>query len=153
MPKITRADVRLAVAKLVSTDVHHATPIMTAPSTSSGTNRSSTVPSMRRRNQSEIGTTFSAIAPIAAAAATRPSRTTRRNAWLPRDPVRQPSTRWWTYVEIPRTRVPHAFDTGEAKSEARGWSDTILIALGGVGAAWLARVSERLLGEERKAES
>jgi hypothetical protein len=38
----------------------------------------------------------------------------------------------------------HAFDTGEAKSEARGWSDTILIALGAVGAAWLARVSERL---------
>jgi hypothetical protein len=41
----------------------------------------------------------------------------------------------------------HAFDTGEAKSEARGWSDTILLALGGVGAAWLARVSERLNGE------
>jgi hypothetical protein len=38
----------------------------------------------------------------------------------------------------------HAFDTGEAKSEARGWSDTILIALGGLLAAWLARVSERL---------
>jgi hypothetical protein len=38
----------------------------------------------------------------------------------------------------------HAFDTGEAKSEVRGWSDTILIALGAAGAAWLARVSERL---------
>jgi len=38
----------------------------------------------------------------------------------------------------------HAFDTGEAKSEGRGWGDTLLIAFGAVGAAWLARVSERL---------
>lgn len=38
----------------------------------------------------------------------------------------------------------HAFDTGEARSEARGWSDTILIALGAVVSAWLARVSEQL---------
>jgi len=40
--------------------------------------------------------------------------------------------------------INHAFDTGEAKSETRGWSDTLLIALGAVGAVWLARVSERL---------
>jgi len=40
--------------------------------------------------------------------------------------------------------VNHAFDTGEAKSEARGWSDTIAIALGAAASAWLARVSERL---------
>lgn len=48
--------------------------------------------------------------------------------------------------------INHAFDTGEAKSEARGWSDTILIAFGGVAAAWLARVSERLnrTGDERE---
>jgi hypothetical protein len=38
----------------------------------------------------------------------------------------------------------HAFDTGEARSDARGWTDTILIALGAVASAWLARVSERL---------
>jgi hypothetical protein len=38
----------------------------------------------------------------------------------------------------------HAFDTDEARSEARGWADTLLIAFGAVGAAWLARVSERL---------
>jgi hypothetical protein len=38
----------------------------------------------------------------------------------------------------------HAFDTGEAKSEARGWGDTILIALAAVLSGWLARVSERL---------
>jgi hypothetical protein len=40
--------------------------------------------------------------------------------------------------------VNHAFDTGEARSEARGWSDTVLIALGAALAAWLARVSEQL---------
>jgi hypothetical protein len=38
----------------------------------------------------------------------------------------------------------HAFDTGEARSDARGWTDTILIALGAVASAWLARVSVRL---------
>jgi hypothetical protein len=40
--------------------------------------------------------------------------------------------------------INHAFDTGEAKSEGRGWSDTLLIAFGAVASAWLARVSERL---------
>jgi len=40
--------------------------------------------------------------------------------------------------------INHAFDTGEAKSDARGWSDTLLIALGAILSAWLARVSERL---------
>ena len=38
----------------------------------------------------------------------------------------------------------HAFDTDEARSEGRGWADTLLIAFGAVAAAWLARVSERL---------
>jgi hypothetical protein len=49
--------------------------------------------------------------------------------------------------------INHAFDTGEAKSEGRGWGDTLAIALGGVAAAWLARVSERLnaAGDERAA--
>ncbi len=40
--------------------------------------------------------------------------------------------------------INHVFDTGEAKSEERGWGDTLAIALGAVVAAWLARVSERL---------
>jgi hypothetical protein len=40
--------------------------------------------------------------------------------------------------------INHAFDTGEAKSEARGWGDTLLIAFGAVASAWLARISERL---------
>jgi hypothetical protein len=44
----------------------------------------------------------------------------------------------------------HAFDTGEAKSEARGWSDTILLAFGAVGASWLARVSERFQRESNE---
>lgn len=45
--------------------------------------------------------------------------------------------------------VNHAFDTGEAKSEGRGWGDTLSIAFGALAAAWLARVSERLHAEER----
>jgi hypothetical protein len=48
--------------------------------------------------------------------------------------------------------INHAFDTGEAKSEARGWIDTLLIAFGGVAAAWLARVSERLNPERGEQE-
>jgi hypothetical protein len=40
--------------------------------------------------------------------------------------------------------INHAFDTGEAKSEERGWSDTLLIGLGALVSAWLAWVSERL---------
>jgi hypothetical protein len=44
--------------------------------------------------------------------------------------------------------INHVFDTGEAKSEARGWSDAILLAFGAAGAAWLARVSEKLPGPD-----
>jgi len=46
----------------------------------------------------------------------------------------------------------HAFDVGEAKSEERGWGDTLSIAFGGIGAAWLARVSERLSGRQPELE-
>jgi hypothetical protein len=42
--------------------------------------------------------------------------------------------------------INHAFDTGEAKSEERGWGDTIAIGAGALLSAWLARVSERLQG-------
>jgi hypothetical protein len=42
--------------------------------------------------------------------------------------------------------INHAFDTGEARTDARGWIDTLLIAFGAVASAWLARVSERLQG-------
>jgi hypothetical protein len=40
--------------------------------------------------------------------------------------------------------INHAFDTGEARSEERGWGDTLAIAGGALLSAWLARVSERL---------
>lgn len=42
--------------------------------------------------------------------------------------------------------INHAFDTDEARSEGRGWADTLLIAFGALAAAWLARVAERLQG-------
>jgi hypothetical protein len=44
--------------------------------------------------------------------------------------------------------INHAFDTGEARSEGRGWADTLLIAFGAVASAWLARVAERLNGSD-----
>jgi hypothetical protein len=40
--------------------------------------------------------------------------------------------------------INHAFDTGEARSVERGWTDTLLLAFGAAGAAWLAREAERL---------
>lgn len=42
----------------------------------------------------------------------------------------------------------HAFDTGDARSDARGWIDTALIAFGAVASAYLARVSARLARAE-----
>jgi hypothetical protein len=70
-------------------------------------------------------------------------------------------------IRVPSWRVPvlalgaiwfgfhalnHAFDTGQARSEARGWGDTIAIAAGGVLLAYLARVSARLGGQARQVE-
>jgi hypothetical protein len=60
-----------------------------------------------------------------------------RPSWRP--PILWLGALWYGFHAL-----NHAFDTGEAKSEARGWSDTILIALGAVLSGWLARVSERL---------
>jgi hypothetical protein len=40
--------------------------------------------------------------------------------------------------------INHAFDTDEARSDARGIADTALLALGAVGSAYLARAAERL---------
>ncbi len=49
--------------------------------------------------------------------------------------------------------VNHAFDTGEAKSEARGWGDTLLIGFGALASAWLALASERYAeGPNREAQ-
>lgn len=58
-----------------------------------------------------------------------------RPAW--RAPVLWLGALWYGFHAL-----NHAFDTGEAKSEGRGWGDTLLIAFGAVGAAWLARVCE-----------
>ena len=41
----------------------------------------------------------------------------------------------------------HVFDIDEARSDARGIADTVLLALGAVAAVALARVAERLSGE------
>jgi hypothetical protein len=40
--------------------------------------------------------------------------------------------------------VNHVFDTGEARTDARGWTDTLLLAFGGVLFASLAQVAARL---------
>jgi hypothetical protein len=70
-------------------------------------------------------------------------------------------------IRVPSWRVPvlglgaiwfgfhalnHAFDTGQARSEARGWGDTIAIAAGGLLLAYLARVSARLGDQARQVE-
>jgi uncharacterized membrane protein len=45
----------------------------------------------------------------------------------------------------------HVFDTDEARSQARGWLDTGLIALGALVAAYLAWVAARLNAQARPA--
>jgi hypothetical protein len=40
--------------------------------------------------------------------------------------------------------VNHLFDVGEARSEARGIADTLLLAVGAMLLAWLASVAERV---------
>jgi hypothetical protein len=62
-----------------------------------------------------------------------------RPAW--RAPVLWLGALWYGFHAL-----NHAFDTDEARSEGRGWADTVLIAFGALAAAWLARVSERLRG-------
>lgn len=47
--------------------------------------------------------------------------------------------------------VNHVFDTGEARSDARGWTDTVLLAFGAVLLGHLARVAARLNGGARSA--
>jgi hypothetical protein len=68
-----------------------------------------------------------------------------RPAW--RAPILWLGALWYGFHAI-----NHAFDTGEAKSEERGWSDTLLIGLGAVVSAWLAWVSERLDAAGRDSE-
>jgi hypothetical protein len=68
-----------------------------------------------------------------------------RPAW--RAPLLWLGAAWYGFHAI-----NHAFDTDEARSEGRGWVDTLLIAFGAVAAGWLARVSEglrRVAAEDR----
>jgi hypothetical protein len=60
-----------------------------------------------------------------------------RPAW--RAPVLWLGALWYGFHAL-----NHAFDIDEARSEARGWADTLAIGFGAIAAAWLARVSERL---------
>jgi hypothetical protein len=81
----------------------------------------------------DVGAFYAGYGAALALAVTRPS-------W--RAPLLWLAAFWYGFHAI-----NHVFDTGEARSEARGWTDTVLIAFGAAGAAWLARVSERLAGE------
>ena len=59
-----------------------------------------------------------------------------RSSW--RVPVLGLGALWYGFHAL-----NHAFDVGEARSDARGWLDTILLAFGAVGSAWLASVAAR----------
>jgi len=69
-------------------------------------------------------------------------------AWRPawRAPILWLGAAWYALHA-----VNHAFDTDEARSEGRGWADTLLIAFGALAAGWLARVAERLRPEREAA--
>jgi hypothetical protein len=81
----------------------------------------------------DVGAFYAAYGAALALAVTRPS-------W--RAPLLWLGAFWYGLHAL-----NHVFDTGEARTDARGWTDTVLIALGAAGAAWLARVSERVAGE------
>lgn len=65
-------------------------------------------------------------------------------------PAWRPPLLWLGALWYGLHAINHAFDTDEARTTARGWLDTGLIALGAAFSAWLARVSERL-GREHDA--
>lgn len=58
-------------------------------------------------------------------------------------PSWRPPILWLGAIWYGLHALNHAFDAGEAKSEGRGWGDTLSIAFGALASAWLARVSER----------
>jgi hypothetical protein len=55
---------------------------------------------------------------------------------------------WVGFIWFELHALNHLFDIGEARSDARGILDTVLLALGGVGSAYLAVASERLQRSE-----
>jgi hypothetical protein len=82
----------------------------------------------------DVGSFFLAFGVAFAVAVVRPS-------W--RAPMLWLGALWYGFHAL-----NHAFDTGEARSEERGWSDTFALAFGAVAAAWLARFCERLPGPQ-----
>jgi hypothetical protein len=62
--------------------------------------------------------------------------------------IRVPSWRvpvlWLGAIWYGLHAVNHLFDTDEARSDARGWADTLLIAFGAVLLAYFARIADRL---------
>jgi hypothetical protein len=69
--------------------------------------------------------------------------------------IRLPSWRvpvlWLGAIWFGLHALNHLFDTGQARSPARGWTDTVYIALGAVLLGYLARASARLVGERGSA--
>jgi uncharacterized membrane protein len=67
-------------------------------------------------------------------------------AWRPdwRVPLLSLAVLWYAFHAL-----NHAFDTGEARSDARGWLDTGLLAFGAVFAGYLAWVAARLQAVRR----
>jgi hypothetical protein len=60
---------------------------------------------------------------------------------------------WFGAVWFGLHALNHLFDIGEADhGKARGISDTVLLALGGIGSAYLARISGRLQRDGGEAE-
>jgi hypothetical protein len=76
----------------------------------------------------DVGAVYLAYGAAIAAAVTRPS-------W--RAPLLWLGCFWYGLHAL-----NHAFDVDEARTDARGWADTIAIAFGALAAGWLARVSE-----------
>ena len=60
-----------------------------------------------------------------------------RPAW--RGPLLAVGALWYAFHA-----VNHLLDIGEARSDARGIADTVLLALGAAALAWLAAVANRL---------
>ena len=60
---------------------------------------------------------------------------------------------WVGFLWFELHALNHLFDIEEARSDARGILDTVLLALGGVGSAYLAVASERLQRAEEEGET
>jgi hypothetical protein len=55
---------------------------------------------------------------------------------------------WVGFAWFELHALNHIFDVGEARSDTRGWVDTLLLALAGFASAYLAVASERLHREQ-----